>query len=65
MLIEVSTGIMAMVGYTPILKVECYEKSCKNCAVRFKCYTSRDGKLEIGLDEWFSINKVIEHKIII
>jgi len=62
MLIEVNTGTMAMVGYQPSFKVLCYEKSCKKCALRFRCYTSN--KLTINFDDWFKINKVIKHKIL-
>ena len=65
MLIEVNTGTMAMVGYQPSFKVECYEKSCKKCALRFRCYTSRENKIEIDFDDWFKVNKVIKHKILI
>ena len=64
MLIEVNTGTMAMVGYQSSFKVECREKSCKKCALRFRCYTSREEKIDIDMDDWFKVNKVIKHKIL-
>ena len=65
MIIEVGTGILGMVGMDASFKVECYEKSCKKCVLRFKCYTTRDTTLKIDMDDWFKVNKKIKHKILV
>ncbi len=64
MLIEVNTGLIGMIS-SAYFRVECFEKNCRKCYLRFRCYTTRDEKIEIGYDEWFKINKIIEHKVLI
>jgi len=41
-------------------KYICHEDNCKNCAVRFKCYTTAPHEEEdgftLGLDEWADVS---------